>query len=183
VTPTKGDGEIKELVMAEVAKQIGPLAKQVDKLGSNIDRLFNTNGGPEGFLQSARREDNTRFENEKKINDGRFDMIFNMFQEFKDDLKPLKAFMRDHLSKEEQKKIDDDAKEAMLAAKVDESERRFKRYMALMTLGLAILMALIAVWDHRAGIIHSLAGDPPSAAHSRNVPPQDSAMPQGYTHP
>lgn len=81
--------------MAEVAKQIGPLAQQVSTLGNTIERLYNSNGGPPGFLQTARDVDN-----------GRFDMIFSMFQEFKDDIKPLKKFMSDHISKEEQRADD-----------------------------------------------------------------------------
>lgn len=100
------DGEIERLVMEKIALQIGPLEKRVEKFDSTLQRLFNTNGGPEGFLQSARREDNVRFDNEKNINDGRFDMIFNMLQEFKDAIKPVTTFIASSQSKEEQKNED-----------------------------------------------------------------------------
>ena len=153
--------------MAEVAKQIGPLSKQVDKLGSNLDRLFNTNGGPEGFLQSARREDNTRFQTEKDINDGRFDMIFAMFQEFKDDLKPLKQFMGEHLAKEQQKAVDDGVKEAALAARVEDSERRFKRWLALATL---VLGLLTFVMNLRGCSQMKAFFSPDQVNHSLNMP-------------
>ncbi len=110
--------------MQEVTNQITPLKDRVDKFDTTLQRLFNTNGGPEGFLQSARREDNTRFQNEKEINDSRFDMIFATLQEFKDALKPVTLFM----SNQEQKEKD-------LAQGIKNTEKRSSRNLIL--LGLA----------------------------------------------
>ena len=59
--------------MQEVQRQIGPLAEQVAKIGNNVERLYNSNGGPPGYLQTARSEDK-----------GRFEMIFNILDEHKD---------------------------------------------------------------------------------------------------
>ena len=71
--------------MQEVQRQIGPLAEQVAKIGNNVERLYNSNGGPPGYLQTARSEDK-----------GRFEMIFNILDEHKADIQPIKDFMRDH---------------------------------------------------------------------------------------
>lgn len=114
--------------MAEVTRQLAPLEAKIDRTHFAVERLYNTNGGPEGYLQAARREDN-----------GRFEMLFNIFDEIKNDLQPLKDFMRDHIAMEKQKEKDDLAKEIALAAKVADSERRFKRWLALATFFLATL--------------------------------------------
>lgn len=105
------------MVMQEVTKQLGPLADRVSLLSNNIERLYNSNGGPPGYLQTARREDNERFE-----------MIFKILE----DLGPIKDFVRDHEAKEE-------ATAADLATKVHNSEWRSNRNLALATLILGVL--------------------------------------------
>jgi hypothetical protein len=155
----------------EVTKQIGPLAVQISAVKETMRSLCrNGEKGAPGFLETAREIDN-----------GRFDMIFKMLQEFKDDLKPLKKFMDDHQSKEEQRGKDRTQEAMVLAAKVSDSERRFKRYTTLMTVALAALMALIALWDHRSEIFHTLAGDPPAASPAEPIrPPKgDDGPPKG----
>ncbi len=131
--------------MQEVTRQLGPLTERVGTLGNNIERLYNSNGGPPGFLQTARSEDN-----------GRFDMIFNILDEHKADIQPIKEFMRDHEHREKDR------------------DTRFKRYIAVWSLGAAIFMALLALWDHKDAILHSLA-DPP-ITHSQLMP-QTSTIP------
>ena len=125
----KGSGEnLRNMVMQEVTRQLGPLEAKIDRASNGIERLFNSNGGPPGYLQTARKQDNERF-----------DMIFKIFDEIKADLMPLKNFMRDHMAAEKQKEKDDLAKEVALAAKVQDSERRFKRWLAMATLFLGLL--------------------------------------------
>ncbi len=71
--------------MQEVTKQLGPLTERVSLLSNNIERLYNSNGGPPGFLQTARKED-----------DGRFEMIFAILDEHKDAMKPVQEFVQRH---------------------------------------------------------------------------------------
>lgn len=153
--------------MEEVQTQLGPLKQAVELQGRNLDRLFNTNGGPEGFLQSARREDNTRFENERQKADGRFDMIFAMLKEFKNDVRPLKQFMSDHIAAEKQKTLDEGLREAALATRVAESERRFKRWLGLATLFLAGLTFIMNA--HGCSQVKALLA-PEQVNHSQNTP-------------
>ena len=84
--------------MQEVTRQLGPLAERVDKLGNNIERLYNSNGGPPGYLQTARQEDK-----------GRFEMIFNILDEHKRDIQPIKDFINTHRV-QEQDRADDQTK-------------------------------------------------------------------------
>jgi hypothetical protein len=83
--------------MQEVTKQLGPLADRVSLLSNNIERLYNSNGGPPGFLQTARKED-----------DGRFQMIFDILDEHKQDIQPIKDFIRDRRSQDETRAEDQD---------------------------------------------------------------------------
>ncbi len=71
--------------MVEVTRQLGPLAEQVGKLSNNVERLYNSNGGPPGYLQTARAEDNQRFTR-----------IFETLDEHKDAIQPLKDFISKH---------------------------------------------------------------------------------------
>lgn len=85
--------------MEEVQNQLGPLKQAVDKQGMTLRSLYsNGSGGPPGYLETAREVDN-----------GRFKELFEMLNDFKCDLQPLKQFMNDHLATEKQ--IDLDKKE------------------------------------------------------------------------
>ncbi len=121
--------------MAEVAKQIGPLALQVGSLKETVRSLYrNGDRGAPGYLETAREIDN-----------GRFNELFATLNEFRDDIQRFNEFMRDHLATEKQKAIDDANKEKALAEKVDESERRFKRWLALATLFLGAVTFLMNI--------------------------------------
>ena len=100
--------------MQEVQRQIGPLAEQVAKIGNNVERLYNSNGGPPGYLQTARSEDK-----------GRFEMIFNILDEHKADIQPINDFMRDHEIREKDR------------------DRRFDRRMAKWMLLFAALGTIV----------------------------------------
>ena len=82
--------------MVEVTRQLGPLAEQVGKLSNNVERLYNTNGGPPGYLQTARAEDNRRFE-----------MIFKILEEHKEAIDPIKEAITANAGKEAQRRQDD----------------------------------------------------------------------------
>ena len=81
--------------MQEVTRQLGPLAERVGVLGNNIERLYNSNGGPPGYLQTARAEDK-----------GRFDMIFAILEEHKEDIQPVKDFIKEHKTAEDTRSTD-----------------------------------------------------------------------------
>ena len=57
-----GDGDLREFIMSEVDRQLGPLESKIGTLSNSIERLYNSNGGPPGFLQTARKEDENRFD-------------------------------------------------------------------------------------------------------------------------
>lgn len=96
--PAGDSGEIQRVVMQEVTKQLGPLTDRVSLLSNNIERLYNSNGGPPGYLQTARQEDK-----------GRFEMIFNILDEHKRDIQPIKDFINTHRV-QEQDRADDQTK-------------------------------------------------------------------------
>lgn len=134
--------------MAEVTRQLGPLEAKIDHTRFAVERLFNSNGGPPGYLQTARKEDNDRFE-----------MIFKILQEHKDDISPVKEFIRDHEVIEKMR------------------DRNFRRYIAIWSLAVAIFMGLLALWDHKEAILHSLMAPTPQA-HSELSIPQDAGIPR-----
>jgi hypothetical protein len=151
------------MVMQEVQRQLGPLAEQVGKLTLNSERLFNTNGGPPGFLQSARSEDKKTFQ-----------QIFKTLDEHKEDIKPLKDFLKEHSIREEEREKERREQAEALAKTVKEADRKFKRYIAYWTIALAGFMAILAIYDHRDIVIHSLLAPP--AAHSQ-LAPQNATIP------
>lgn len=128
------------MVMAEVTSQLKPLEAKVDRATNAVERLYNTNGGPPGFLQTARAEDNKRFE-----------MIFNILDEHKEAMTPLSNFLLTH------------------SALDAEREKRIKRFFALCSLIVSIFMALLELYSHREAIIHSLE-TPPAVQHSQIAP-------------
>ena len=162
----RSGGNLRDMVMAEVTRQLAPLEAKVDRTHYAVERLFNTNGGPEGYLQAARREDNNRFQ-----------QIFSILEEHKTDIQPLKSFLELHEDREKQRDKERIAQAAALAETVREADRKFKRYIAYWTIGLGIFMALLALWDHRDAIGHALVV--PTAVHSQ-LEPQDAGIP---THP
>lgn len=103
--------------MAEVIRQLKPLEDKVDRAHYAIERLFNTNGGPEGYLQSARREDK-----------GTFNMIFEILNEHKADIQPIKDFIRDHQTLDKNR------------------DSRIKRYIALGMLAIGLMELAMHFW-------------------------------------
>ena len=103
--------------MQEITRQLGPLTDRVGILSNNFERLFNTNGGPKGFLQS---------EGEKT--DGQFKMVFNILDEHMDEIRPMKDFIKEHTIREQehekfQNKRDQEIKDAMLARHEENKEK------------------------------------------------------------
>ncbi len=144
--------------MAEVTKQIGPLTKQVDKLDSNLERLYNSNGGPPGYIQNARAED----KREREIDNSRFDMIFAMLQEFKDAVKPVTLFM----SNQEQKEKD-------LALGLRQTEKRSNRNLVILGLVFSAISLLSANMQGCKNAAHSFFS-PDQNNHSAVSLPQQS---------
>lgn len=131
--------------MVEVTNQLAPLLKELGRVSSNQERLYNSNGGPPGFLQTAREEDK-----------GTFKMIFETLDEHKEDIQPIKGFMRDHEIREKDR------------------DRRFDRRMAKWMLFFALMGALFLVFDHRDAILRSLISVP--VTHSQ-LNPQSAIIP------
>ena len=133
--------------MVEVQNQLRPLIEEINRQGKTIRSLYaNGSGGPPGYLEMARAED-------KEVQ-GR---LFSKIEDIVDRLGPLENFVSNHQI------IDKDR------------DRRVKRYIAYWSLGAAIFLALIALYDHRDAIAHSLLTTPPSA-HSQ-LEMQDATIP------
>ena len=78
--------------MAEVSRQLGPLEDKIDRTSNSMERLFNSNGGPPGYLQTARAEDKRTFE-----------MVFNTLEVHRKDMEPLKAFVQEQKIREKER--------------------------------------------------------------------------------
>ena len=103
--------------MQEVARQLGPLAERVGLLSNNIERLYNSNGGPPGFLQTTSKEQ-----------EGRFKMIFNILDEHMDEIRPIKDYIkeqtiRDREHEKFQNKRDQEIKDAMTSRHEENKEK------------------------------------------------------------
>jgi ribosomal protein S17E len=112
-----GTEEIRGIVMQEVTRQLGPLADRVGLLSNNIERLYNSNGGPPGFLQTTSKEQ-----------EGRFKMIFNILDEHMEEIRPIKDFITSHEVREKehekfQNKRDQEIKDAMTARHEENKEK------------------------------------------------------------
>jgi hypothetical protein len=143
-----GTEEIRGIVMQEVTRQLGPLADRVGLLSNNIERLYNSNGGPPGFLQTTSKEQ-----------EGRFKMIFNILDEHMEEIRPIKDFITSHEVREKehekfQNKRDQEIKDAMTArheenqTKLDELNAKVSKKTLLWTaaavaVGLASLLVMI----------------------------------------
>lgn len=103
--------------MQEVTRQLGPLTERVGTLSNNLERLYNSNGGPPGYLQTARAEDN-----------GKFEMIFAMLKEHKDEIEPIKEFITTNTAQAAQRHQDD-----------KKLERRFNTRLVVLGLILTII--------------------------------------------
>lgn len=120
--------------MQEVTSQLDPLRKEVQEQGKTLRSLYRNGGvGAPGFLETAREIDN-----------GRFDMIFKMLQEFKDAVKPVTKFMDDHKTAEEQKEKDSEIVARNLAIQVKSSESRAKRNLVILGLILGLIQLISA---------------------------------------
>ncbi len=165
--------------MAEIQNYLKPLVEKVDKQGGILRSLYaNGSGGPPGYLEMARAED----KEESKRLFGKIDRIVDRLNNFDNRLDAVDAFITDHNSREKQREQDRLQDAALLAAQVRESDRKFKRFIALWSLGLAIFMALIALYDHKDAIIHSLLLPPVPAMHSQ-LGKHDAGLPSDYVQP
>src|ERR1035437_8225916 len=103
--------------MQEVTRQLGPLADRVGLLSNNIERLYNSNGDPPGFLQTTSKEQ-----------EGRFKMISNILDEHMDEIRPIKDYIkeqtiRDREHEKFQNKRDQEIKDAMTSRHEENKEK------------------------------------------------------------
>ena len=128
--------------MEEVHSQLTPLKLTVERLDRTLRSLYsNGSGGPPGYLELARAEDKRTFS--------------ELFEKV-EGIRPIEDFITRHEAYDKQREADRKAHAEALAEKVEKSERKFKRYIALWSLAIGVFMALIALWDHRDAIKHSL---------------------------
>lgn len=140
--------------MQEVQRQIGPLAEQVAKIGNNVERLYNSNGGPPGYLQTARSEDK-----------GRFEMIFNILDEHKDAIQPIKDFIKKH-EVQEQDRADDQ----------DRLSRKLNVRLVVLGVVIAAFQLVTPSMQGCRRAANSFLNDPP-AAHSQLQPQNAGGLP------
>lgn len=142
--------------MQEVTNQVTPLTNKVERMDRTLRSLYRNGGeGAPGYLETAREIDN-----------GRFDMIFRMFQEFKDDLKPLKKFMNDHIAQEDQKETD-----------LKEHNRRMNMKLVVLGLAFSAISVMSANMQGCRNAAHSFLNP---TDHSAVQLPQDSRTPVQY---
>lgn len=138
--------EIRSLVIMEIQNALGPLVSTVDKQGRLLYSLYsNGSGGPPGYLEMARAEDNKRFGE-----------LLEMMEDLKRQTKKASDFITAHGAQETQRERDRTRNAEVLAQTVKEADRKFKRYIAIWGLILAALMAMFALFDHRGAILRGL---------------------------
>ncbi len=155
--------------MAKVNNQVAPLKTTVERLSGNLDRLYNTNGGPPGFLQTARKEDERMRAEDQKT----FAKVFDTLKEHKDDMKPLKDYIRAQEIREEQRERDRRASErerreveekrekeriaaeGEIASRLAESDRRFDHKVKIIGIAvgvfglfLTVITIAFGIWNH-----------------------------------
>lgn len=102
--------------MEEVNRQVGPLKTTVDRLadtvgdvGGQITRLFNSNGGPPGYLQTARAEDKQTFSE-----------VFAALGH----IRPLQDFVTVYNAQEAQRAKDQAERDAQIKASVEKANTK-----------------------------------------------------------
>lgn len=137
--------------MAEIQTFISPLMDKVEKQGQRLRSLYsNGSGGPPGYLEMARAEDKKTMED-----------LFEKIDQVVESVAVLGARMN---------KTDEFI--LLHNDRDDQRDRRIKHFIALWSLVLAGVMALIAIYDHRGAILHSMEIVP---VHSQLQ--QDSQIP------
>jgi len=178
-------GEITRFIVAEIQNQLAPLALEVRSQGKTIRSLYaNGSGGPPGYLEMARAEDKQAQKDFKREQD----RLVEVIKKIDERMDKVDGFMIAHEASEKRAKEDREAADklakeerekaaAALATTVQASDRKFKRFIAIWSLVIMIFMALIALYDHRGAIAHTLEVAPPDA-HSEYHAPQDATLPK-----
>ena len=152
--------ELRRLITSEVQNQLAPLRQAVEQQGKSLRSLYsNGSGGPPGFLETARAEDNDRFQR-----------IFDALGK----LRPLEDFVTKHNATEEQREKDRIERDKTIADKLDESDKRLNARLAFAGLVVAIL-ALLVGWLTYRDSQRKVGQNPPMATTSQ-AQPQDSGL-------
>lgn len=158
--------------MEQIQNRLGPLVEKVDKQGNILRSLYaNGSGGPPGYLEMARAEDKKVQEEDRRVQDKllrKIDEVVQRVDKFDD-------FIVDHNAREDQRDKDRIADAAALSATVSASDRKFKRFIAIWSLGIMLFMALVALYDHWPSVRRSF--NEPPAPQSQLQPQQDSHIP------
>ena len=140
MTPiNKGDeGEIRRLVEQEVLKMIKPLETELNRLGNLLVRLFNTNGGPPGFLQTARAEDKEKID---ALLEGQERIVERM------------DGVEDYVEKQKIVRADreqvDEAREKKLKDALEKADRKLNTRIAFAGVVIAVLALLVGWLTYR----------------------------------
>ena len=129
--------------MEQIQNRLGPLVEKVDKQGNILRSLYaNGSGGPPGYLEMARAEDKKVQEQDRRTQDillRKIDEIVHRVDQFDD-------FVVEHNAREDQRDKDRIADATHLAATVAASERKFKRWIAIGMLLLAMIEVVLKFW-------------------------------------
>jgi hypothetical protein len=138
--------EIRRIVVEEINSRLEGVKSEITRLSSLLSRLFNTNGGPPGFLQTAHEE------NKKKI-----DAVQDSMKEVIERQDMVDDYIEKQKAVREEREKNDIRLAAELAKKVEDSERRFRRYIAWIGLGISIITLAMGLWSHRKEVSQFLA--------------------------
>ena len=145
----------------ELNNRLTPLTQKIDKVQGTVRSLFrNGDGGAPGYLETARAEDN-----------GRFETLFKMLEK----LRPLEDFVTGFRATEIQREKDRIARDAEIAKKLDESAGRLNAKIAIAGVIVAIL-ALLVGWLTYRDSQRKLSDAHQPAVSSSQIPPAHSAV-------
>jgi hypothetical protein len=88
------ESEIRRIVVVEIQNHLGPMGQKVDKLDRTLRSLYsNGSGGPPGYLETARKEDDERYER-----------LFRSFKELEGNKEVVNTFILLAKDREERQK-------------------------------------------------------------------------------
>lgn len=154
------EGELRRFIEVEVQRKLDPLVNEVNSLKSLLLRLYNTNGGPPGFLQAAHEQNREKIDAVLK-GQGKVVERLDMVEDYIETQKTVRV-TREEIDKQ---------KEAILEKRVTDSERKFRRYIAIVGTILGILTLLMGLWSHRKEVSQFIA--PNAQSHIQ----QDATIP------
>jgi hypothetical protein len=151
--PPRVPDDIRSMIVAEVSKRLNPIEQTVNRLDRTLRSLYsNGSGGPPGFLETARAEDNRRFEE-----------LFRIKREEINAIKPLQTYV-----------IEQKEKDRLIAEQLTSADKRINLKIAVLTLLIGAMMLGLAWLTYRDS--QRKAELNPQVNHSAVQLPQDSTV-------